>query len=84
MVTVMSDLIVLEAGNQISYNYAVLPDSIWVRDYRFVCQKHKIDYDDFCIQLKYYKDAPKEFGLLMEKVITQIQMAELKSRNTDQ
>ena len=80
MIPLMCDVMLLEAGNQIHYNYAVLPDSLWDSHYQFVCKKHGVPYADFKAELLRLKSQPEEFSLLMEKVITQMQMSELNAR----
>ncbi|MFZ9971029.1 MAG: hypothetical protein ACO3GK_06960, partial [Bacteroidia bacterium] len=34
MTAVLVDAVLLEAGHQQKYNFGVLPDSAWLRDYR--------------------------------------------------
>jgi hypothetical protein len=80
LVDVMCDVMLMEAGNQIEYNYANLPDSLWNSHYDFVCKKHGISKEDLKAELLRLKADPEAFTLLMEKVITQMQMAELKAR----
>jgi hypothetical protein len=80
MIDLMCDVIILEAGNQIKYNYANLPDSMWQSHYNFVCKKHQVPYEDFELELLRLKADPEAFTVLMEKVITQMQMAELNAR----
>ncbi len=84
MVSVLSDVMVMEAGHQVKYNYGILPDSIWVRDYGFVCKKHGVKYDDFKAELSRLKANPAEFDVVMEKVITQLQLAEMNARKVNQ
>jgi len=80
MVDLMCDVMLLEAGNQIKYNYAALPDSLWQSHYNFVCAKHEVSYADFKAELLRLKADPEAFTALMEKVITQMQVAELNAR----
>jgi len=80
MIDLMCDVMLLEAGNQIKYNYASLPDSLWQEHYNFVCEKHKVPYEDFKAELLRLKADPQAFTALMEKVITQMQVAELNAR----
>lgn len=80
MVSVLCDVMVMEAGHQVKYNYGTLPDSIWVRDYGFVCKKHGVKYEDFKAELLRLKANPAEFNGVMEKVITQLQLAEMNAR----
>ena len=84
MVSVLCDVMVMEAGHQVKYNYGILPDSIWVRDYGFVCKKHGVKYDDFKAELLRLKANPAEFDAVMEKVITQLQLAEMNARKGNQ
>jgi hypothetical protein len=80
MVSVLCDVMVMEAGHQVKYNYGTLPDSIWVRDYGFVCKKHGVKYEEFKSELLRLKANPAEFNEVMEKVITQLQLAEMNAR----
>ena len=73
MEKILADAMVLESGNQIFYNFGVLPDSVWERDYAFVCKKYDVNYADFVQQMKYYQDEPEDFSAMMEKVITRLQ-----------
>ena len=78
MEKILADAMVLESGNQIFYNFGVLPDSVWERDYAFVCKKYDVDYADFVKQLKYYQDEPEDFSAMMEKVITRLQKSDAR------
>jgi hypothetical protein len=80
MIDLMCDVMLMEAGNQITYNYANLPESVWQAHYNFVCSKHKVAYADFKAELLRLKEDPEAFSALMEKVITQMQLAELNAR----
>ena len=80
MVSVLSDVMVMEAGHQVKYNYGILPDSIWVRDYSFICKNHGVKYDDFKAELLRLKAHPADFNGVMEQVITQLQLAEMNAR----
>jgi hypothetical protein len=80
MVSVLCDVMVMEAGHQVKYNYGILPDSIWVRDYSFICKKHGVKYDDFKAELSRLKAHPADFDVVMERVITQLQLAEMHAR----
>jgi len=80
MVSVLCDVMVMEAGHQVKYNYGILPDSIWVRDYSFICKKHGVKYDDFKAELLRLKAHPADFDVVMERVITQLQLAEMHAR----
>lgn len=82
MVNLMCDAMLIEAGNQIQSNYAWLPDSIWAKHYGFICTKHGVPYEDFKAELIRLKAEPEAFSQLMERVITQMQMAELNARKT--
>ena len=78
MVKVLADAMTMEAGHQIRYNYGLLPDSIWQRDYGFICKKHQVDYQDFVKELTWYQEEPEAYSLLMEKVITRLQQADAR------
>lgn len=80
MVSVLCDVMVMEAGHQVKYNYGILPDSIWVRDYSFICKNHGVKYDDFKAELLRLKAHPADFNGVMEQVITQLQLAEMNAR----
>jgi hypothetical protein len=80
MVSVLCDVMVMEAGHQVKYNYGILPDSIWVRDYSFICKNHGVKYDDFKAELSRLKSHPADFNGVMEQVITQLQLAEMNAR----
>jgi hypothetical protein len=80
MVSVLCDVMVMEAGHQVKYNYGILPDSIWVRDYSFICKNHGVKYDDFKAELLRLKAHPADFNGAMEQVITQLQLAEMNAR----
>lgn len=80
MIDLMCDVMLMEAGNQIKYNYANVPESVWQAHYDFVCNKHKVPYADFKAELLRLKKDPEAFSALMEKVITQMQVAELNAR----
>jgi hypothetical protein len=80
MIDLMCDVMILESGNQVKYNYANLPDTLWQQHYDFVCKKHKVAYADLKLELLRLKADPEAFAALMEKVITQMQVAELNAR----
>ena len=76
MVKLLADAMIMEAGHQVQYNFGILPDSIWIKDYTFLCKKYHIEYSDFVKQLSWYQDKPEEYSLLMEKVITHLQQGD--------
>lgn len=78
MVLLLADAMTMEAGHQVQYNFGILPDSIWIKDYTFLCKKHKVEYSDFSKQLSWYQDQPEEYSQLMEKVITQLQQSDTR------
>ncbi len=80
MVDILADAMVLEAGVQIKYNYAILPDSVWMKNYGFIIKKHNVDVTDFENTLSAYKVDGKEFAALMEKVIVKLQKDEVKHK----
>ena|SRR6056300_358495 len=69
MVVVMADAMRLEASQQVAYNYLPLPDSIWVQNYAYLLQKHKVTKAEFEETIEYYKAHAKEFSSLMEEVV---------------
>ena len=80
MKLVMQDIMLMESGNQMKYNYGMLPDALWKRDYAFVCKKHQIDTSDFREMMAYYKRHPESFSKLMEEVITALQKIQVSKR----
>ncbi len=80
MISILADAMLLEASNQIHYNYAILPDSVWFNEYSFICKKHLINFEDFKSQLHWLKENPDEFSSIMEKVITRLQWTDLNAK----
>ena len=80
MKRVLVDAVLVEAGQQQQYNFGVLPDSAWLRDYRFVLAKHGMDTGRFYPALRWYKAHPDEYAKVWEGVITELQNQELKRR----
>ncbi len=78
MVSLMSDVIRLEASQQVEYNYMTLSDSLWGLNYQFVLKKHSVDTQDFNQTMEFYKRNPTEFSNLMGKVIDELQEEEIK------
>jgi hypothetical protein len=76
MVAILADAMTMEAGHQIRYNFGLLPDSIWEKEYQFICNKHNVKYQSFVETLKEVQDSPEEFSALMEKVITRLQQSD--------
>jgi hypothetical protein len=76
MVAVLVDAMTMEAGHQIRYNFGLLPDSIWEKEYRFICNKHQVEYQDFVEDLRWYQDDPQAYSQLMENVITRLQQSD--------
>jgi len=76
MVAVLADAMTMEAGHQIRYNFGLLPDSIWEKEYRFICNKHQVEYQDFVEDLRWYQDDPQAYSQLMENVITRLQQSD--------
>jgi hypothetical protein len=66
---VLTDAMRLEASQQVAYNYLLLPDSIWQKQYDFVLKKHGISEQDFETTLLYYKQHGQEFADLMSDVV---------------
>lgn len=73
MTDVLTDIMILESGNQAKYNYANLPEFVWKRDYNDVCNRHGIDTAQFRKVMVYYQAHPDEFSVTMEKVIARLQ-----------
>jgi hypothetical protein len=80
MKRILVDATLLEAGQQQQYNFGVLPDSAWLRDYRFVLAKHGLDTAEFYPALRWYKAHPDEYAQVWEGVITELQNLELERR----
>lgn len=77
MVEVLSDVMLLEGGNQVQYNFGNIPDWVWERDYVFVCKKHNMDTTAFRTNMNFLETHPDEFSAILEEVITKLQKAEL-------
>lgn len=77
MVPLLKDCMMLEAGNQVKYNFAHIPQYVWQRDYAFVCKKHGVDTADFRQSLNYMEKHPEEFASVLEEVITALQKEEV-------
>jgi Domain of unknown function (DUF4296) len=78
MANVLTDILLLEAGNQVQYNFATIPDKIWKRDYAFVCKKHKMDTSDFRKGMNWYSDHPEQYTKIMEQVINRLQRQQVE------
>lgn len=68
-VMLLADAMRLEASQQVAYNYMLLPDSIWTRQYDFILKKHGVTQSDFEITMEYYKRHGAEFSGVMEEVV---------------
>lgn len=68
-VEVLTDAMRLEASQQVAYNYLLLPDSIWEKQYGFLLKKHQISPKEFEETLEYYKSHGKEFAEIMGEVV---------------
>jgi hypothetical protein len=78
MAEVLTDVMLLEGGNQVQYNFATLPDKVWQRDYAFVCKQHSIDTTEFKSAMNFLENHPEEFTKVLEDVITRLQKLEMK------
>lgn len=68
-VMLLADAMRLEASQQVAYNYMLLPDSIWTKQYDFVLKKHGVTPGDFETTMEYYKRHGKEFSSVMQEVV---------------
>lgn len=78
LVDILVDIQLLEAGNPLVHNFAELPKKKWVSDYQFVCKKHNTDTAQFKKTMIYYQKHPKEFTLVLEKVLNKLQQKEIE------
>lgn len=74
----MTDVMLMESANAVNYNYGLLPDSLWQKDYAVVFAKHGIAGEDFKNAVTFYQDHPDQFSGIMEKVITRLQKMQFK------
>ena len=79
MVDLLTDIMLLEAGNQVQYNMGNIPATIWKRDYAFVCKKHQLDTALFHKTMDWYEMHPEAFSKTLELVITRLQKKEIES-----
>lgn len=79
MVDVLTDVMLLEAGNQVQYNYGNIPGIAWDRDYVVVCKKNGIDTTQFRQAMGFLEKKPEKFAVIMEEVITRLQKMEMKA-----
>lgn len=78
MTDVMTDVMMMESANAIQYNYGLLPDSLWEKDYAVIFKKQGITNDEFKEAIEYYQEHPDQFSAIMEKVITRLQKMQFK------
>ena len=83
MTAVLTDCMLLEGGNQVEYNYANIPGTIWNRDYAAVCARHQLDTNAFRAGMEYLVQHPEEFTAILENVITRLQKQEMKQNQID-
>lgn len=74
----MTDVMMMESANAIQYNYGLLPDSLWEKDYAVIFKKQGITKDEFKDAIEYYQEHPDQFSAIMEKVITRLQKMQFK------
>ena len=77
MSEIMYDVMVMEAGNQVKYNFGLLPKAKWSGDYAVIAQKHKIDTNTLKKAFLFYSKNPDEFSKVMETTITKLQEKQL-------
>jgi hypothetical protein len=82
MEDVMYDIMIVESGNQHKYNFGLLPREKWDKDYFIIAQRHDLDTQDLKKAFTYYSAHPKEFGQVMETVITRLQEKQLMPDST--
>lgn len=80
MVEILSDVMVMESGNAVQYNYGLLPQKKWATDYALVCKKHGTDTATFRANLLMYEKDPEKYTRVMEKVITRLQQQEIQKK----
>lgn len=78
MTDLMTDVVLLESGNQVQFNFSAIPDNIWKRDYTAVCKKHGTDTTNLRLALDWYHKHPEQFSKVMEQVIVRIQKRQLE------
>lgn len=78
MTAVMTDVMLMESGNAIRYNYGILPGHFWQKEYLFVLKKHQVDTAQFRQAVNWYQAHPEQFSKVMEKVITRLQKMQVK------
>lgn len=78
MVDLLTDIMLLEAGNQVQYNFAAVPDNIWKRDYAFVCKKNNLDTATFKKSMQWYNERPEIFSKVLEQVLTRLQKRQVE------
>jgi hypothetical protein len=78
MVEVMTDVMLLEGGNQAQYNFGNVSEKAWRRDYLFIMRKHGLDTAIFRKSMNYLEKKPEEFSKILEEVITKLQKTEVQ------
>ncbi len=78
MAKIMGDVLVLEAGNQVQYNYANIPQNIWKRDYAMVCKQNKTDTAQFRKAMVWYGNHPEQYSKILEQVIAKLQRLQVE------
>jgi len=76
---ILVDAFRFEAGQQISSNYMLLPDSLWTVNYRFILKKHGVSEAEFKKTMDFYKRDPVAFSALLDPVIEELKQEEAKS-----
>ncbi len=83
MTDVLTDIMILEAGNQVQYNFGTIPNRVWKRDYQQVCTKYKMDTTTFKTAMNWYSDHPEQFSKIMEQVISRLQRRQLEPQKAN-
>ena len=78
----MYDIMIMEAGNQVKYNFGQLPKAKWSGDYQVIGQKHKVDSNTLKKAFTYYAKNPEVFSKVMEETITKLQEKQLMPDTT--
>ena len=82
MSKIMYDVMIMEAGNQVKYNYGLLPKAKWKGDYTVIAAKHHMDTNKLKEAFQFYSKHPDEFSKVMETTITLLQDKQLMPDST--
>ena len=77
MSKIMYDVMIMEAGNQVNYNYGLLPKAKWKGDYASIAKKHHVDSNKLKEAFQFYSKHPDKFSKVMETTIALLQNKQL-------